>query len=312
MSQKILVTGGAGYIGSILVPTLLQEGYQVTVIDNLLYHQNTLLECCANPSFDFVRGDVCNSELLKKYVKNADIIVPLACLVGAPVCASNPNLAKMVNHDAVKVILDNTTAAQKIIFPTTNSGYGIGEVGKMCTEESELRPVSLYGRLKVDVEKALLESGRAISFRLATVFGASPRMRRDLLVNDFTYRALKDRFIVLFEEHFKRNYIHVRDVSSAFMFGVKHYDRMKGQAFNLGLSTANLSKRELCEKIKEHIPQFYIHAAPVGEDPDKRDYVVSNEKLEGLGWMPKQSLDDGIKELIKAYGIVNENKYTNV
>lgn len=309
---KILVTGGAGYIGSVLVPMLLNKGYRVTVVDSLMYKQTTLLDCCGNPNFDFVRGDVCNYELMRGLLKSADIIIPLAALVGAPGCAANPDLAKLVNFDAVKFILENTTAAQKIIFPTTNSGYGIGEADKHCTEESPLRPVSLYGRLKVDIEKLLLDSKRAVSFRLATVFGSSPRMRLDLLVNDFTNRAQRDKFIVLFEEHFKRNYIHVKDVVGAFMFGIENYDRMVGQAYNVGLSSANLSKRELCEKIKEYVPSLYVHAAPVGEDPDKRDYIVSNDKLEGLGWKPRFSLDDGIRELLKACAIARSTQFSNV
>lgn len=310
-TEKVLVTGGAGYIGSVLVPILLNEGYHVTVLDNFLYGQNSLLSCCAHKNFSLIKGDVCDQETLRKILPQFDIIIPLAALVGAPVCKANPQWAKLVNFDAVLFLLSQCSPAQKIIFPTTNSGYGIGEPGKFCTEETPLRPVSLYGRLKVELESELLKSGRAVSLRLATVFGASSRMRWDLLVNDFTHRALKDRFIVLFEEHFKRNYIHIRDVAKAFLFSIRNYEKMKGQAFNIGLSAANLSKRELCEKIKEYVPSFYIHAAPVGEDPDKRDYIVSNAKMEGLGWMPDYNLDDGIKELMKAYAITKDKRHAN-
>lgn len=310
--QKILVTGGAGYIGSILAPALLEKGHSVTVLDNLSYHQSSLLNCCANPKFKFIHGDVCNQELLGSLLRQFDIIIPLAAIVGAPACAANPVLAQLINHDASNFIIEHSSSTQKIIFPTTNSGYGVGEQGKFCTEATPLRPVSLYGRQKVEIEKALLDSGKAVTLRLATVFGASPRMRWDLLVNDFVYRACKDRFIVLFEENFKRNYIHIRDVANAFIFTIDHFEKMRGEPFNVGLSTANISKRELCEKIKTYIPQFYIHAASIGEDPDKRDYIVSNDKIEKLGWKASYQLDDGIKELMNAYFLAKENQHSNV
>lgn len=310
--MKILVTGGAGYIGSILTPLLLKEGYRVTVLDNLAYNQVTLLECFGNENFRFIKGDTTNYDVLGPLVKEADVIIPLAALVGAPLCANSPFLAKAVNYDAIDFILEHTTHKQKILFPNTNSGYGIGEASKFCDETSPLHPISLYGRLKVDIEKKLLESKRAVCFRLATVFGVSPRMRTDLLVNDFTYRAVHDRTLVLFEEHFKRNYIHIQDVASAFMFGIKHFDQMCGETYNVGLSSANLSKRELAEKIKTYLPKLYIHSAPIGEDPDKRDYIVSNEKLESLGWKPKKSLDDGICELASAYQMIKSAEFSNV
>lgn len=310
--EHILITGGAGYIGSILTPKLLREGFRVTVVDNLMYKQVTLLDCFSEPDFQFVKGDAANEALMEPLIASADAIIPLAAIVGAPACAMNPSLAKLVNYDAVKLVLKHTLPTQKILFPNTNSGYGIGEKGKLCTEKSPLRPVSLYGKLKVEIEEELLGSGRAVCFRLATVFGISPRMRLDLLVNDFTYRACHDGSIVLFEEHFKRNYIHVHDVASAFLFGLKHFDKMKGEAYNVGLSSANLSKRELCEKIKGYVPGLYIHAAPIGVDPDKRDYIVSNEKLEALGWRPMKSLDDGIKELLQAYKVIRLSSFANV
>ena len=312
MNGKILVTGGAGYIGSILVPALLDNDFEVTVLDALMYDQSPLLECCANPKFNFVKGDICDFSLMNKMLPKFDIIIPLAAIVGAPACKINPTVTNLVNYDAHLNIVENTTVAQRILFPTTNSGYGIGEEDAYCTEDTPLRPISEYGKTKVMIENALLDKGSAITFRLATVFGMSPRMRMDLLVNDFTYRAYNDRFIILFEEHFRRNYIHIRDVAKTFIFGINHYDKMKGEPFNVGLSSANLTKRQLCEQIKEHVPDLYIHSAPVGEDPDKRDYVVSNEKIEALGWRPDYTLDMGIQELLKGYSIIKPNRFANV
>jgi nucleoside-diphosphate-sugar epimerase len=311
INEKVLVTGGAGYIGSILVPALLKQGYQVTVLDNLLYNQNSLLDCCSDPHFDFIRGNVCDESLIGTLVHKFDIILPLAAIVGAPACKENTSLARSINLDAPLTMFKKLSPSQKVIFPTTNSGYGVGEKDNYCTEETPMRPVSEYGVWKVEVEKAFLDTGKAITLRLATVFGASPRMRLDLLVNDFVYRACRDRFIVLFEEHFRRNYIHIRDVAKTFIFAIRNYDGMKGQAFNVGLSTANLSKRQLCEEIKKQITDLYIHSAPVGEDPDKRDYIVSNAKLESLGWRPDYSIQDGIKELIKAYRAIKTNQLSN-
>jgi nucleoside-diphosphate-sugar epimerase len=311
MKGKILVTGGAGYLGSTLVPRLLHRGYKVTVLDNLLFSQSSLLDCCADPNFTFVKGDICDLELVNNLLPSFDIVIVLAAIVGAPACKSNPALAKLVNYDAHMNIVNNVSEEQKVLFPTSNSGYGIGEKDSYCTEESELNPISEYGRVKVEIEKAFLDRGNAITFRLATVFGMSPRMRMDLLVNDFTYRAIKDRFIVLFEEHFRRNYIHVRDIAKAFIFGIENYDRMKGEPYNVGLSSANLTKRQLCEKIRKYVPEFYIHSAEIGEDPDKRDYLVSNEKIESLGWMPDHTLEEGIQELIKGYKILKPNIFAN-
>lgn len=310
--ESVLVTGGAGYIGSILVPRLLAEGYRVTVLDSLMFHQVPLLDCCANERFDFVKGDVCDEGLVSKLVGKFDIIVPLAAIVGAPACKLMPSFARQINCDAIKTMCKHVSPRQKLLFPTTNSGYGVGDKDAMCTEKSPLRPVSQYGVDKVEIEQFLLDQGTAVTFRLATVFGMSPRMRLDLLVNDFTYRAWRDRFIVLFEEHFRRNFVHIRDVAEAFLFGLRNYDRMKGEPFNVGLSSANLSKRQLCEKIKEYVPDFSIMSAPVGEDPDKRDYLVSNQKIEALGWQPRHMLDDGIKELLKGFRILRANQFANV
>ena len=310
--SKILVTGGAGYIGSILVQVLLKKGHTVTVLDSLLFDQTSLLDCCIDPNFEFIQGDICDYALVNGLLSKADIIIPLAAIVGAPACKRNPSLTRLVNYDAHMNIVNNVSANQKVLFPTTNSGYGIGEKDAYCTEETPLRPISEYGRTKVEVEKAFLDKGNVVSFRLATVFGMSPRMRMDLLVNDFVYRAVTDRSLVLFEEHFRRNYIHVRDVTKAFLFGIENYDKMKGKPYNVGLSSANLTKRQLAEKIKEYVPELYIHSAEIGEDPDKRDYIVSNEKIESLGWKPDYSLDDGIQELIKGYNIIKPNSFANV
>ena len=309
--MNILVTGGAGYLGSVMVPKLLNEGHKVTVLDNFMYNQNSLLDCCHNKDLTIVRGDTRDKGLLENLLKQTDAIFPLACLTGAPLCKKEPEAAKAILLDAVKTILDLKSKDQMVIFPTTNSGYGVGEKGIHCTEETPLRPVSLYGKLKVDAENAILDAG-GITLRLATAFGISPRMRLDLLVNDFTYRAVYDRFIVLFEAHFKRNFIHVRDVANAFIHALNNFDKMKSEPYNVGLSEANLSKTELCEAIKKHVPEFYFVESNIGEDPDKRDYIVSNEKIEKTGFQREVSLSDGIQELVKGYTIIKRNQYANI
>jgi nucleoside-diphosphate-sugar epimerase len=309
---KILVTGAAGYIGSVLVPTLLKRGYEVIAIDNFMYNQSSLLDCCYDQKLTIIRGDVRDKSLVSRYLKEADAIFPLACLTGAPLCAKDPVGAKSVNLDAVKMILELRSKDQAVIFPTTNSGYGVGQKGVYCTEKTPLNPITLYGTLKVEAEKLILETGNGITLRLATAFGVSPRMRLDLLVNDFTYRAVTDRFVVLFEAHFKRNYIHVRDVAKAFIHCLENFDTMKNEPYNVGLSEANLSKWELCEEIKKQVPDFYFVEAKVGEDPDKRNYIVSNAKIEATGFKPDVSLQAGIADLIKGYQVIRRNQFSNV
>jgi len=312
MSAKILVTGGAGYLGSIMVPDLLAEGYEVTVLDNFMYKQTSLNSCCAHPNFDVIRGDIRVEKTMKSLLKNADIVIPLAALVGAPLCNLDPVGATTTNHDAISMMLKLMSKDQLVLMPTTNSAYGTGDDNNFCTEESELRPISQYAIEKVEIEKQLMNHPNSISFRLATVFGMSPRMRIDLLVNDFTYRAVYDSFVVLLESHFKRNYIHVRDVSRVFRHSLQNIDAMRGEIYNVGLSDANVSKRELCEHIQRRLPEFMFLEAPIGKDPDQRNYVVSNEKIESTGYMPEFSLDRGIQELIKGFSMIRNTRYGNV
>lgn len=310
--ENILITGGAGYIGSVLSKFLLEQGYFVTVLDNLRYGQNSLLDCCSYQNFQILRGDVRNESVLSSALKNQNFIIHLAALVGAPICEKNRDDAQSINLDSVKLLLKLRQNDQRILFPCTNSGYGIGEKGKFCTEDTPLKPISLYGQTKVNAEKLILDGKNSISFRFATVFGVSPRMRTDLLVNDFVFKAFHEKHIELFEGHFQRNYIHIRDVVRVFLHGIKNFEQMKNQTYNVGLSDANLSKLELCEKIQQHISDFDYVESEFGKDPDKRDYVVSNEKIENTGFKPKFSLDFGIDELIKCYTILPKMKYGNI
>ena len=310
--MKVLVTGGAGYIGSVLVPTLLQAGHHVTVVDNLLYGQTSLLDVCFDPHLEVVRGDARDRELMKRLIDGQDVLIPLAALVGAPLCARDPDAACKINVGAIELLLQLRDPAQRVIYPNTNSGYGLGQGESFCTEDTPLNPISVYGRTKCQAEQAVLSAGNAITFRLATVFGVSPRMRLDLLVNDFTYRAATDGFVVLFEAHFKRNYVHVRDVARAFMHAIDNFETMREEPYNVGLSDANLSKQELCERIQRFVPNFYFVEAALGEDPDKRNYVVSNARIEATGFQPRYSLDDGIRELLKAYQVVRRTQFSNV
>jgi nucleoside-diphosphate-sugar epimerase len=306
---KILVTGGAGYLGSILVPELLNDEHEVTVVDNFMYKQTSLNHLCANPKFDIVRGDVRVETTMWPLLKKADIIIPLAAYVGAPLCTQDPIGASTTNKDAIFMMIKHLSKNQLVIMPTTNSAYGTGDY---CTEESPLNPISLYAKDKVEVEKQLMNHANSISYRLATVFGMSPRMRLDLLVNDFTYRAVNDSALVLFESHFKRNYIHVRDITLAFQHAIANQKTMSGEVYNVGLSEANVSKWELCEIIQKQLPNFTFMQAEVGVDPDQRNYIVSNEKIESTGFQTKYSLETGIKELIKGYRMIRNTRYGNI
>ena len=304
--MNILITGGAGYLGSVITPLLLDKGHNVTVYDNLMYNQLTLSDLCYKPNFKFVYGDVRDYAKLNKHIQKADVIVPLAAIVGFPACEKNKQLATSVNYYQIQDIIKNTSKEQTIVFPNTNSGYGTRSNG-VCTENQKLKPISHYGITKCDSEDLLLKNSNAIIFRFATVFGVSPRMRLDLLVNEFVYKALTDKYITIFERKAVRNYIHIRDVASVFEWMVVHRDIHRGEIFNVGLSNANINKQQLAEMIKKYISDFAITYSDYYEDPDKRDYIVSNEKVESTGWLPKYTLHDGIKELIMAYQIIINN-----
>lgn len=310
--EHVVITGGAGYIGSVLSRHLLNRGYRVTVIDNFMYRQNSLLDCCSDDRFSVIRGDCRDERLMTDVIRDADILIPLAALVGAPLCNRDRIGAYSTNLEAVHMLCKLSSPTQRIIFPVTNSGYGIGQPGIPCTEESPLRPISLYGETKVKAERVVLDRGNAITLRLATVFGASPRMRMDLLVNDFVWRAVHDRAVTVFEGHCKRNYIHVQDVTKAFLHAIEHFDSMKDRPYNVGLDDANLSKLELCAEIQRQVPQFVYSEAPIGEDPDKRDYIVSNKRILATGFTPDWSLARGIRELTKCYTVIGGTGYGNV
>lgn len=314
MAEHVLVTGGLGYIGSILCEHLLGAGFQVTALDSMMYGtgQQGLYHLCANPAFDFIKGDVRDQELMRAAVRRADVIVHLAAIVGAPACDKDPLLASSVNLDAVRLLNRLRSPHQLVIYPNTNSGYGVTSGETFCTEDSPLRPISLYGRTKVDAERVLLDSPNAVALRLATVFGMSPRMRLDLLVNHFVHAAFKEGYLVIFEKDFKRNFVHVRDVADCMLHVIAHADRMAGRAYNLGLDSANLSKEELALLVQKHVPSFYIHFAPIGQDPDKRNYIVSNERLRRAGFEARRSLDDGIGELLKGYRMEGRAPFKNV
>jgi nucleoside-diphosphate-sugar epimerase len=313
MAQHVLVTGGLGYLGSILCEHLLGAGHRVTALDNLLYGtgQQGLYHLCANPAFDFVKGDVRDEALMHSALRDSDVIVHLAAIVGAPACDRDPDLATSVNLKSVLLLNRLRSPRQLVLYPNTNSGYGATTGETYCTEDSPLKPISLYGRTKVEAERVLLDSPNAMTFRLATVFGMSPRMRLDLLVNHFVYAAVHDGYLVLFEQDFKRNFVHVRDVAEGMLHAIAHAGRMAGRPYNLGLDSANLSKGELARKIQEHVPNFYVHAAPIGQDPDKRNYIVSSRRLREAGFEARRSLDDGIRELLKGYRMEGRPLFKN-
>tara|TARA_X000000950_G_C13883890_1_gene648056 strand:- start:994 stop:1923 length:930 start_codon:yes stop_codon:yes gene_type:complete len=309
--MKILLTGGAGYIGSVLTQYLLEEN-ELFVLDNFNSVNPSLAAYCSNKNFHPIKGDVRDEKIIKELIKKVDLVIPLAALVGAPLCKQDPINAQSTNFDAINLIVKNLSSSQMIIYPTTNSGYGISKNEELCTEESPLNPISLYGKSKCEAEKLVLDSGNGITFRLATVFGMSPQMRLDLIVNDFVYRAMFDKALIIFEGSFRRNFIHIKDVSGAFVHAVKNYSSMNNEPFNIGLSSANLTKIELCNAIKKHIPDFTFLESKIGEDPDKRDYLVSNDKIEKTGFLPRFSLDDGIQELIKGYSTFRSSFFSNV
>ena len=310
--NNILVTGGAGYIGSTLVPDLLSKKHKVTVIDNFMYDQTSLATSVRDRNLEIIFGDVRDESLMKKLISKADIIIPLAAIVGAPACDKDPVTAQSINKDSILWLLKQLSKSQQIIMPTTNSAYGSGDKNNFCDENSPLNPLSLYARDKVVVEKSLLEHENSTSFRLATVFGISPRMRLDLLVNNFTLRAITDGFVIVFEGYFKRNYIHILDVVQAFNLAIEKKDQFKGEIFNVGLSQANISKIELCQEIKKIVLDFLFLEAPLGKDPDQRNYIVSNKKIEALGFSPGVSLQEGLNELVKGLKMFNHKPFTNV
>jgi nucleoside-diphosphate-sugar epimerase len=308
---RVLLTGTAGYLGPVIAEHLLDAGHHVTGIDNLSHRLPSLLHLCAIDRFEFVRGDVRDEALMRSLVAAADVVIPLAAIVGAPACDRDPGLAQSVNLEAIRLLNGLRRPDQLVIFPTTNSGYGTQSGETFCTEDTPLEPISLYGRTKAEAEAELLDAPTTVTLRLATVFGVSPRMRLDLLVNHFVHAAVTDGYLVMFERHFKRNFVHIRDVADCFVHCIAHGARMAGHCYNVGLDSANLSKEELALKIKEHVPNFYVHFAPVGRDPDKRNYIVSNERLRQAGFEARRSLDDGIRELIKAYRMIPRSTYRN-
>jgi nucleoside-diphosphate-sugar epimerase len=312
MTFRVLVTGGAGYLGSVLCERLLSAGYRVTTVDNLMYQQRSLFHLCGNPNFNFVFGDARDKELMGRLVKAADVLIPLAAVVGAPACARDPDLARSVNLEAVRLLNGLRSADQLVVYPTTNSGYGTQTGNLFCTEETPLEPISLYGQTKTQAETELLQAPNVITLRFATVFGMSSRMRLDLLVNHFVYAAVTEGYLVIFEKDFKRNYIHIRDVADCFVHCIENCKAMGGRPYNAGLDAANLSKGELALKIKEYVPNFYVHFAPVGSDPDKRNYIVSNQRLRQAGFEARRSLDDGIRELLVGYRMVGRDRFKNV
>jgi nucleoside-diphosphate-sugar epimerase len=309
---RVLVTGGAGYLGCILCEHLLHAGYDVTVLDNLTFGPAGLMQYCANPHFRFVFGDVRNEAAVASLVAKADVIIPLAAIVGAPACDRDPLSARTTNLDAIRLINKLRSPSQLIVYPNSNSGYGTGKGTEFCTEETPLNPISLYGTTKVQAETELLQTPNVVTLRLATVFGTSPRMRIDLLVNHFVYAAMTDGYIVLFEKDFKRNYIHIRDIADTFLHCIKNAGTMAGRPYNVGLDEANLSKQQLAEKVKEYIPNFYIHYAAIGSDPDKRNYIVSNQRLREAGFAAKRSIDDGIRELMTGYCMLGRGQFKNI
>lgn len=312
MKLNVLVTGAAGYLGSILCEHLLCAGHKVTALDNLLYAQESLLHLCAHQDFSFTRGDVRDEATVRALVRSADAIIPLAAIVGAPACDRDPRMAVSVNVESVELLNKLRSTAQLVVYPTTNSGYGAKTGDVYCTEETPLEPITLYGRTKCTAESIFLNSENSITLRLATVFGTSPRMRLDLLVNHFVYAAATDGYIVIFEKDFKRNYVHIRDVAECFCYCLTNAEKMKGRPYNVGLDAANLSKEQLAYRVREYVPHFYVHFSEVGSDPDKRNYIVSNQRLREAGYEAKRSIDSGIVELLKGYRLLRRSPFKNI
>ena len=309
--KKILITGGAGYIGSKLSTELLKYNYKVTVIDILKISSRSLNHLFNNENFNFIKGDVRNKKLMKSLIQKNEFIVPLAALVGAPLCEKNKREAISVNLESIKYLMKTITKRNKIIYLTTNSGYGVGEKNKYCDEKSPLKPISLYGRTKVQAERIIMQSHNSIGFRLATVFGYSYRMRTDLLVNNFVFKAIRDQKLLIYEPHFRRNYIHINDVVQGILYSIKNFNRLKANVYNLGLSSANLTKYNLAKKIKKQISSLKIKIVKNRKDPDQRDYYVSNKKIEKKGFKAEISIEKGIDELINVFSHSKEKIINN-
>ena len=308
--MKLLVTGGAGYVGCVLVPHLLAQGHQVRVLDNLMYGGRGLLACFSDRRFEFVKGTILDERRLRQSLDGVDAIIHLAGIVGYPACQRDPRLAQEVNLDGTRLVDQLRKRDQPIIFASTGSNYG-AVVGALCTEDTPLNPLTEYGTTKTAAERHLLEAGNTVCYRFATAFGVSPRMRFDLLVNDFVYKAVTDRYLVLFEKDFKRNFVHVRDVADCMRHAIANAARMAGRPYNLGLDSANLTKEELALTVKKHVPSFYIHFAPIGQDPDRRNYIVSSQRLREAGFEARRSLDEGIQELLKGYRMQGRAPFQN-
>jgi len=310
LRARVLVTGGAGFLGAVLVPLLLQENYLVTVVDNFLYGQTPLLDWCGHPGLTVVRDDIRVKSVIERNLRGQDAIFPLACLTGAPACAQDMTAARTTNLDAIRLLCRLKDPAQLILYPNTNSGYGVGRPGETCSEDAPLQPVSLYGRLKVAAEEAVLQAQGTVSLRLATLYGASPRMRLDLLVNDFTYRAATDGWLVLYEGHFRRSILHVLDAAKVFLWALERLAKGSFAHRVYNVAEANLTKLELCQAIDRHVP-FRWFEADASRDPDQRDYEVDTGRILAEGWKPEQTLDEGIDELLQAYQIVRRRGFGN-
>ncbi|MGC9332486.1 MAG: NAD-dependent epimerase/dehydratase family protein [Bacteroidales bacterium] len=308
--MKVLVTGGAGYVGTTLIPQLLKAGYETICYDNLLFGGDAILPFFRNPLFSFVKGDIRDKNKLKRAVKEADVIIHLAAIVGFPACRKEPELAESVNVNGTKALISVTSKNQLILYGSTGSNYG--SVDEICTEETPLNPLSMYAQTKALAEKMLLEERKTIAWRFATAFGVSPRLRLDLLINDFTYKAFTQGYLVVYEKHFMRTFIHVHDMGRVFIFGINNQDKMINQVYNVGNEKMNYSKEQICDLIKSKT-RAYIHYADIGEDADKRNYIVSYEKIRDQGYDTAITVEEGIDELVKALEAVSFHiPYTNV